>query len=295
MKFLVLSAFCLASLIAQTPQQQAKPAAPSAASNDSAPVVSFDDGTTLTKAEVQALLGAVNNPQAAKDMQAFLDQWALLRKLAHLAEEAKLDQESPVKDQLAFARTNVLAQGELQQQSNPIVYSQDVEKYYQDHKDDYRTIKTNTIYIAFSNSAASKTGSDGKRILSETEAKAKAAALLAQIRRGEDFKKLAKENSDDEPSRAKDGFFGDLKPTDPMPDTLRAAIFKLKAGETTDVVAQPNGFYLFQAEAVNYKPFAEVKDQVDHAYKEERFKEWFLAVRNTTKAKILDPNALNSK
>jgi peptidyl-prolyl cis-trans isomerase C len=286
MKSLVLFVFCLASLIAQPAPQQAKPPAPDGAA------VAFDDGTTLTMEQVQGLLAAVNNPEASKNIQAFLDQWALFRKLAHLAEEAQLEKESPFKDQLAYSRVNVLAQAEIQVQSNPIVQNDDLKKFYDDHKGNFSEIKTNAIYIAFSGSAASRVGTDGKRVLSQDEAKAKATALLEQIRKGADFKKLARENSDDEPSRAKDGYFGDLKPSDPMPDNLRAAIFKLKAGETTDVIGQPNGFYLFQAEAVTYKPYSDVKDQVDRAYKEDRFKQWFLAIQSSTKAKILDPKLL---
>ena len=38
-----------------------------------------------------------------------------------------------------------------------------------------------------------------------------------------------------------------------MPDAIRAAIFKLNAGETTDVIPQPNGFYMFRAEEVKYQ------------------------------------------
>ena len=247
----------------------------------------------MTLEEVQGLLGAINNPEAGKNMQAFLDQWALFRKLARLAEDAQLEKESPFKDQLAYTRTNVLAQAEIQVQSNPSVQIDDLKKFYEGHKGDFSEVKTNAIYIAFSNSPASKVGGNGKKVLSQEEAKAKATALLEQVRKGADFKKLARENSDDEPSRSKDGYFGDLKPTDPMPDALRAAIFKLKTGETTDVIGQPNGFYVFQAEAVTYKSYDEVKDQVDRAYKEDRFKQWLMALRASAKAKILDPKLLS--
>ncbi len=65
------------------------------------------------------------------------------------------------------------------------------DRYYEAHKSDYKQVKTYAIYIAFSNAAASQTGSDGKKILSEADAKAKASTLLEQIRKGADFKKLA--------------------------------------------------------------------------------------------------------
>jgi peptidyl-prolyl cis-trans isomerase C len=290
MKFFALSALCLAALYAQTAPGPAKPPAlPDLP--DGTPVASFDDGSIMTMGELRGILIAVNNPQAAANIQGFLDQLAMYRKMAHLAEEEKLDKESPVKEELLFARINVLAQAEISHQANPVVAIDDVKKYYEAHKADYQQVKAYVIYIAFSNSAAAQGGSDGKKILSEAEAKAKATLLLDQIRKGADFKKLAKENSDDETSRAKDGFFGDLKPTDPMPDSIRAAIFKLKPGQTTDVIGQPNGFYLFRAEEVTFKPFAEVHDQADRAYKDELLKKWMDQMQ-TTKATILNPKLI---
>jgi peptidyl-prolyl cis-trans isomerase C len=288
MKVFALSALCLAALCAQTaPPQQAKPPAlPDLP--DSTPVASFDDGYIMTMGEMRGLLNAVANPQALANIQGFLDNWAQFRKMARMAKEDKLDEDLTTKTQLLYATTSVMAQAEMNHQGNPITSGDEVDRYYEDHKANYQQVKAYAIYIAFSNSAAAQTGSDGKKILSEVDAKAKTAALLEQIRKGAEFKKLAKENSDDETSRAKDGFFGDLKPTDPMPDSIRTAIFKLKAGETTDVIYQPNGFYLFRVEEVTFKPFKEVRDQVDRAYKDEHLKAWFESMQST-KATILNP------
>ncbi len=293
MKFFALSVLCLAALCAQTsPPQPAQPQQRPAALPDlpdSTPIASFEDGYIMTMGELKGLLLAVNNPQASSNIPAFLDQWAMFRKMSRMALDQKLDAESPVKEQLTYVRNLVLMQAEVNHQNNPIIDGDDVLKYYEQHKSNYEQVKTDAIYIAFSNAAASETGSDGKKILSEAQAKAKIAALLEQIRKGSDFKKLARENSDDDKSRAADGFFGDLKPTDPMPDSIRAAIFQLKQGETTDVIAQPNGFYIFRAEQVIVKPFAEVRDQADRAYKDERFKAWMADMQANTKATILNP------
>jgi parvulin-like peptidyl-prolyl isomerase len=291
MRFLALTVLCLATLYAQTAPPQSKGAAlPDLP--DSTPVASFDDGYIMTMGELRGILTAVGNPQAAADIQAFLDQWGMFRKMAHLALEDKLDKESPVKEELLYANTSVLAQAEITHHGNPILGGDEVDRYYDAHKANYQQVKTYAIYIAFSNSAAGQVGSDGKKMLSEAEAKAKAEALLAQIRKGADFKKLARENSDEEISRAKDGFFGDLKPTDSsIPDSIRAALFKLKQRETTDVIGQPNGFYLFRAEEVTFRPLKEVRDQVDRAYKDEQLKMWMEGM-SKTKATILNPKLL---
>jgi parvulin-like peptidyl-prolyl isomerase len=289
MRFIVLSALCLSSLYAQTAPQTKPPALPDLP--DGTPVASCPDGNLITMGELRGLLVAANNAQASANIQGFLDQWCMVRKMAQLAEENKLDKESPVKEEVLYALKFTLAQAEIQHEANPIVQMSDEESYYNDHKSNYEQVKTYAIFIAFSNAPGAQPDAAGKKILSKTEAKAKAEALLDQIRKGADFKKLARENSDDEISRDKDGFFNDIKPTDQLPEVFRSAIFKLKAGETTEVLGQENGngFYIFRAEDVVFKPYREVQDQVDRAYKEEHFKQWMGKLQTETKATILNP------
>jgi peptidyl-prolyl cis-trans isomerase C len=302
MKVFALFVLCLGCALAQTAAPQAPPKAAALPDiPDKTPVVAFDDGTVMTMGELRGMLTNLDAQQrqgAVADLHAFLDQWAMFLKIAQMALTDKLDQGSPVKEQLLFARTNVLAQAEIQRQSNPTrIEGEEIDKYYAMHKDKYRQVKTYTIYISFSNSAASQTGSDGKKILSEADAKAKITGLLEQIRKGADFKKLAKANSDDDLSRAKDGYLATLSPGDSsgIPDAIRTAVFALKAGETTDVIWQANGFYIFRAEEINFKPLPEVRDQIYDAIKAERFQQWMTGLRNDTKAKILDPALTGGK
>ncbi|HEX3876513.1 MAG TPA: peptidylprolyl isomerase [Bryobacteraceae bacterium] len=285
MKVLVSFVFCLATLYSQTAPP---PSTPNTLPNlpDNTPYAKYADGTVLTIGDVRGLLAAVNNPQAANDVQGFLNQYGVMRKLAKLAVSDKLDQEQPTKEQLEFARVLTLFQAELTHRSNPIVQLDDEKAYYEQHKADYKQVKTYAIYVAFSNAGS---GSVDAKVLTEEQAKAKAEKLLDQIHKGADFKKLAKENSDDDASRAKDGFFADLKSSATgVPDSIRNAIFALKEGETTGVVKQPNGFYIFRAESMTYQPYEEVRDEVDRSLKQARFREWFEGQQEGTKAALLD-------
>jgi parvulin-like peptidyl-prolyl isomerase len=302
MKVLALSVLCLGCALAQTaalpPQAPPKPAVlPDLPANTQ--IASFDDGSVMTMGELRGILTNLDNQQrqgAVANIQAFLDEWALLHRVSQMAITDKLDQESPTKEQLLYARTLVLYQAEVQHQGNPTrIDGDEIDKYYSQHKDKYQQVKADAIYIAFSNSAASQTGSDGKKILSEAEAKAKIAGLLEQIRKGADFKKLAKENSDDEMSRAKDGYFATLSPTDNIPDAIRTAVFALKSGETTEVIGQPNGFYIFRAEEITFKPLSEVRDQIYGTLKTERLEKWMADLHKETKAKILTPALTGGK
>ena len=98
------------------------------------------------------------------------------------------------------------------------------------------------------------------------KAKAKAQALLAEVRKSPAlFAELARKNSDDPGSAAKGGdldFFGRGAMVKPFEDT----IFKLKAGEISDVVETDFGFHVMTLTAVRggqSKPFDEVRGAIE--------------------------------
>jgi len=147
-----------------------------------------------------------------------------------------------------------------------VVEPAELVKYYDVSKEKYKTVKVKAIYIAFN--------PDGKKGLSEAQARSKADKLLAQARAGADFVKLVKENSEDETSRAKNGDFATLRPSDNIPDAIRSAVFALKQGEVTEPVRQPSGFYLLRADEVAYRPFSQVRDEIFTELKQQRYAQW---------------------
>ncbi|MBI2680117.1 MAG: peptidylprolyl isomerase, partial [Candidatus Solibacter usitatus] len=153
------------------------------------------------------------------------------------------------------------------------------QKYYEANKDRYSAVKVKVIYIPFS--ANPVAGADGNKPLTEAEAKTKAEALLQEIRGGADFVKLVKEHSRDTASVAKDGDIGVLTPADNLPEPIKTAVFKLKQGEVSDPVRQPNGYYLFKAQEITAKSFAEVRDQVYDEIQKQRMQAWMDATNKS--------------
>jgi hypothetical protein len=193
-----------------------------------------------------------------------------MRRLARMAEQKGLDKQSPAREQMDYNRMMILGQAELNDAlTSVVVDSAEIPKYYEDHKDEYKQVRVKALYVAFGGTAPA-----GKTPLTEEQAQAKAARLLAQIRGGADFVKLVKENSDDETSRDKDGDFATLRPKDNVPDAIRAAVFSMKAGEVTEPVRQPNGFYLLRAEDVSYRPLEQARDEIYQAVRQLHYKEW---------------------
>jgi peptidyl-prolyl cis-trans isomerase C len=274
-------------LAAQTPTP---PAAALPNLPDDTVIAVFDDGAKLTMGELKGFYGVLppNSQQGIiRDRKAFLEQWALIRKLAGIAETKKLEQTSPSKEALEYNRLLVLSQAAINDELMHAVPEPDaVEKYYQANKERYKQVKVKAIYITFSKEPVSKVGSNGKPLLTEDEAKAKAQKLLVEIRSGADFVKLVKENSEDTASKEKNGDFATLRPTDNIPDAIKSAVFALKQGEVSEPVQQPNGFYLLRAEEISYRTMADVRSEILENMKQDHFRGWMGQLHDSIKVQF---------
>jgi hypothetical protein len=267
---------------ASSPSPQPAPTAPSAPPPDT--VIATVDGTKLTYGEVANFLKGMN-PQmqqnAMRNRKDFVERYALMRKLSTLAEQAKLGERSPYKEAIESYRMNMLMQAEINEYVDHIlITADDLQKYYAENKSRYDQVKLKVIYIPFSSTPAGTTA-DNKKRLTEEEAKTKAEQLIKEIKGGADFVKLVKENSEDASSKAKDGDMGTLSRADNLPESIRSVVFALKAGEVSDPVRQPNGFYIFRADEVSQRPLEQVREQLVKQLQSERLQEW---LKSTTKS-----------
>jgi len=280
---------CLAAARAQTPPPaQSYPDLP-----DETVICTFDDGAPFTMGEFKSIYAALPPEQqqmALRNRSEWLHEYSLMRKLTRMAEDNKLDRESPYKEALNYSRLAVLSQAQMMEINNAAtVAPAEVVKYYDTAKEKYKQARVKAIYISFGASPGK-----GKKALTEDEAKAKAARLAAAARNDGDFAKLVKENSEDETSRAKDGDFGTFRTSDNIPDAIRVEVFALKQGEVSDPVRQPNGFYVFRSEEVTYRPLSQVRDEIFMALKNLHFQEVMDKLNNDAKVKSVNPAFLGA-
>lgn len=114
----------------------------------------------------------------------------------------------------------------------------DLSDYYSKHTEDFRhpdIVRTSEITIVLK---------DGATDAEDQAAKKKAEALLARARKGEDFAKLARENSMDS-SAAQGGDIGWVASGDTAPEYEQAA-FALDVGAISDVVRTSDGYYIIK-------------------------------------------------
>lgn len=250
-------------------------------------IARFDDGTELTVDQLRQLYPVLPQPlqnAVNRDPAEFFREYAIMRAYTKIAEKDKLDEQEPYKEALAFHRLLILWQAVLDRAyQSATVEPNEVINYYDSHKDLYKQVRVKAIYLPFSDTPSITE-------MTEDQAKAKAAKLVAESRGGADFVTLVKENSQDETSRAKDGDFATLHAADNIPDGIKAAVFALKQGEISDPIRQARGYYIFKAEEVIYQPLSKVRDQIFTQLKTAHAKEWVDKTDRATKVEFPDPD-----
>jgi peptidyl-prolyl cis-trans isomerase SurA len=170
---------------------------------------------------------------------------------------------------LNMTRSKVLARVVAQDIS---VKDKDLEEYYKKHSVDFadEEYRIQQVFI-------SRQRQDGGQ---------RATKALALINEGKPFGEVAKEFSDDEPSKDQNGDIGFVKKEDLLPE-LREAIKLLIVGSYTRIVQTPYGFHIIKLNEVKKEaapPFDSMKEKVKEAIyqteAEKRYKEYVKKLRS---------------
>jgi len=153
------------------------------------------------------------------------------------------------------------------------VSDEDVERYYEAHKEDYRTGGGVTVRDIFLSIPPAADDAEIARI------KAKAEELRGQADSRRAFAKLAEANS--ELPGAKDGgVLGTFKKGE-MADDLDRVVFSLKPGEVSEPVQTTEGFHVLRVDEVidaEYRPIddvkAEIREKLYGEALEQRYQDW---------------------
>jgi PPIC-type PPIASE domain len=285
MKYLFILALACTPMVAQT--------LPAAVPDDT--VVANVNGKDVTAGEIRQSMAIMPN----EFLQLFqqnpkyaVQQLFMLRYLSDEAEKAKLGEQSPLKEQLAFLRANSLASAMVSHEHNFYpVSNQQIKEFYDKNQGRYQQAKIKVIYIAFKPAApvmgqvpSGKSLEDVARAISEggssqtqrTEAEARKLAedLVKQIRGGADFAKLVAEHSDDPTSKAAGGDFGVVNINSSYSADVKKAVLALKVGEVTDPMPQSNAFYIIRVEEKTIQPMAEVTVSISEEIRGAHLNQW---------------------
>ena len=156
-----------------------------------------------------------------------------------------------------------------------VVTEEMMKNYFDEH---YAAKKEKGSYYLQQMGFTWKTGTNDpeKLAAAKEETRKKAERILDQVRRGEDFKTLAKKFSD-LPSASDGGDIGVLGLEDMAP-AMRTAISALDPGELTDIIEIGNGFQFYkvlsgeETEKASSSSFEAVKEEIREKLHDEKMK-----------------------
>jgi peptidyl-prolyl cis-trans isomerase C len=290
--------FTAGSLFAQAnapAQAKPKPLAPKAAvqpapTNAPSPVPAAADKTVLTvgtekvtagefEALIEALPEQVRSQARGAGKRQLAEQFAQMKVLAQEARARGLDKDKTLQTRLALQRENLLAAETFNHlQKTAKVDEAAAQQFYQEHKNEFEEAQARHILVKFKGSPVP--GREGKKELTEEEALAKAQELRKRIVAGEDFAKLATEESDDTGSGANGGDLGTFKRGSMVPAFEQAA-FTQPIGEVSEPLKTQFGYHLIKVEKREAKSFDQVRPELEAKLKPELTKKAVESLRNS--------------
>ena len=232
MTFRVILALSLALLAAPAAwAQAAKPAKPAAAAD---PVVARVNGTELHRSDViEAIRGLppqVQQQPIERLYPALLDQMVGTVLVSQAGRKQKLQDDPEVKKRLALVQDQLIADAYVQKLLQKQVTEQ----------------KLHARYDKFIKDSPSREEVHARHILVASEDEAK--AIIADLKKGADFNKLAQEKTTDPSGKTSGGDLGYFTKEDMVPEFADAA-FKLKPGEFTETPVKTQfGWHVIKVE-----------------------------------------------
>jgi len=131
----------------------------------------------------------------------------------------------------------------------------DIEKYYRDNQSQFKTketISASHILIAVKPQEVAGADAAAKKKAeadADAAAKKKASDILAQLKQGADFEKLAAEFSDCPSGKSSKGSLGEFSQDGQMVKEFEDAAFKLQVGQMSDLVKTQFGYHIIKVTA----------------------------------------------
>lgn len=237
-------------------------------------VVAKVDGEPVTAGHLVQHLQATPErlrPKSAAELGPVLERLGLERRLARAAQAVGLDKQQPYSTAVNTTRMQLLAKAQLEVlRAKMPVLDAEAQAWYEKHKSAYTSASVQIAYVRESPSAAA----NGQPSRTKLQAEAVAARLTADARTGKSFAQSIDAISDDHPLVTRKGTFRTFSATDVLPDELKQAILRGKAGEIVGPFAGSGGLFVCRIAGISHKALPDVREQVIEDVRESKLKDW---------------------
>jgi peptidyl-prolyl cis-trans isomerase C len=196
------------------------------------------------------------SPEAKQDY--LVQFWADMILVSKAAEDKKLGDGADFKRKLAFNRNKLLMESLLTSVGKAALTDAEMHKVYDEAvKQMGEEKEVHARHILFRAAAGDEKASK--------EAEDKIKAVIARLKKGEDFVKVAGELTEDPSGKANGGDLGFFSKEQMVPEFSDTA-FKLDKGQISEPVKTQFGWHVIKVEETRVKPqpkFEEVKPQIE--------------------------------
>ena len=228
---------------------------------DKDPVVAKVNGTEIRQSDLAVAEEEAGQipPMSPEAKQDYLVQfWADMILVSKAAEDKKLGDGADFKRKLAFNRNKLLMESLLTSVGKAALTDAEMHKVYDEAvKQMGEEKEVHARHILFRAAAGDEKASK--------EAEDKIKAVIARLKKGEDFVKVAGELTEDPSGKANGGDLGFFSKEQMVPEFSDTA-FKLDKGQISEPVKTQFGWHVIKVEETRVKPqpkFEEVKPQIE--------------------------------
>ena len=202
--------------------------------------------------------------------ESFLRQIVQAKVISDLARARGFDKAPGMKEELGLFTDNFLANEYIKREvvDKIAIPENELKSYYDSHQEEFKTpemVRARHILIRVS---PSSTDQEKKKAREKTE------EILAKIKKGEDFEKLATQFSEDPGSKQRGGDLG-FFPRGRMVKSFEDAAFSLKPGEVSGIVETQFGFHIIKLEEkkeAGVEPFETAREKIRQKLLQEKMK-----------------------
>ena len=245
------------------------------------------------------------NPQFQQAMQGpqkeqYKHQFAELKILGERARANGFEKDELTRLKMLIGRSQVLEGSyfrDLSSNSDKLVVEEDLEAYYGEHANEFEEVHARHILISTRPLADTTEDEDKKddkadkkpKALSKEEAKKKAQSVLDRVRKGENFVKLAEENSDEPGAKTSGGDLGYFSHGQ-MVGAFDKAAFAMKVGEISDLVETEYGFHIIKIEDHRNAPLDDQKTRrkITDTIKQKKLEERVQQITAASKVEVAE-------
>ena len=237
------------------------------------PVVLTVGDDKMTKSEFERLIAGLPQQAQARAQspggkRQVAEQVAQLKAMAQEARKRGVDKTDQAKELIKFQTDSVLANALYREISTGVkADGAAAQAYYDQHKVEYDQVTASHILIRYKGSSVPMKA--GGKDLTPEEALAKAQDIRKRLAAGEDFAKLAIDESDDDTSAKIGGSLGEPFTHGRMVPAFEEVAFKQPVGELSEPVKTQFGYHIIKVTKHEAASFDSVRQGIEQRLKPE--------------------------